>query len=366
MILAHSSSKLLFRTTSFAMLPVAKRLTPLFTQQKLAPFLFRRLASNATGSTDFQQTQSVGGDVNNIKSETNRLEKTLTKFWDKVETRFNEETNGYEVCLDSKPLKTPLGNTLSIPANKKQLSYLIGHEWDHLVDLKIKPNTLPLTSMASRATDLEIVFGAKEIDQDLVTKIGDLQDVKYNILRYLDTDTCLIFATLDEYEGRLRSKQEELYRPLIAEFESFFTEFGRAQKLLPSEDHKVVLEFLDCETDGIRGNTQSITTQNIVLLWLDSLPLYDLVALEKAILSSKSFLCGASVIRSNAQGPRELYQINKATEADYFHKSVEEIVEMGNLETIFQTQEWGEVEDTHDVDNADWLRNLSSAALVCR
>ena len=25
----------------------------------------------------------------------------------------------------------------------------------------------------------------------------------------------------------------------------------------------------------------------------------------------------------------------------------------------------GEVEDTHDVDKHDWLRNLASAALVC-
>lgn len=365
LILAHSIIKL-FGTTSFIMIPVVRRFTPLLTQQKFTPFAFRRFASSATSGIDLQQSQPIGGDVNNVKSETNRLEKTLTKFWEKVETRFNQETNGYEVCLDSKPLKTPLGNVLSIPANKKQLSYLIGHEWDNLVDLKIKPNTLPLTSMASRATDLEIVFGAEEVDADLVTKIGDLQDVKINILRYLDTDTCLIFTTLGEYEGRLRSKQEELYRPLIAEFESFFTEFGRGQNLLPSEDHKVVLEFLDCETDGLRGNSQTITTQNIVLLWLDNLPIYDLVALEKAILSSKSFLCGASVVRSNAKGPRELYQVNKATEGDYFHKTVEEIVEMGNLETIFQTLEWGEVEDSHDVDNADWLRNLSSAALVCR
>lgn len=367
LILAHPDHRdIHLRITSSDMFQILRKFTPLLTQQKLTHLGLRRLASNAAGSIDLQQSQSVGGDVNNIKSETNRLEKTLTKFWDNVETRYNQENNGYEVCLDGKALKTPLGNVLSIPGNKKQLSFLIGHEWDTLVDLKIKPDTLPLTSMASRATDLEIVFGAKEIDQDLVTKIGDLSDVKYNILRYLDTDTCLIFTTLDEYEGRLRSKQEELYRPLIAEFESFFTEFGRSQNLLPSEDHKVSLEFLDCETDGIRGNSQSITTQNIVLLWLNSLPIYDLVALEKAILSSKSFLCGASVIRSNAQGPRELYQVNKESEADFFHKTVEEIVEMGNLETIFQTQEWGEVEDTHDVDNADWLRNLSSAALVCR
>lgn len=328
-----------------------------------------RFATKAPVNDFFKSAQTVGGDVNNVKSETNRLEKTLTKFWNKAGARYNDESGHYEVCLDEKPLKTPLGNRLALPADKKQLAYLIGHEWDNLIDLKIKPNTLPLTSMASRATDLAVVHGAAEVDKNLVTKVGDLQDIKYDILRYLDTDTCLIFTVLEEYEGKLREKQEELYRPLIAEYEDYFTEFARKNNLLPDPEYKVKLEYLDCETDGLRGNRQSLTTQNIVLLWLDQLPIYDLVALEKAILSSKSFLCGASILRSNVADTAkqaEFYQLNKGGEASYFKKSVEELVEMGNLETIFQTGEWGEVEDTHDVDNADWLRNLSSCALVCR
>lgn len=320
-----------------------------------------RLASNSAPKS------TVGGDTN-TKSETNRLEKTLTKFWDEASAKQNA-SGEYEVCLDEKPLRTPLGNKLALPANKKQLAHLIGHEWDSLEDLKIKPNTLPLTSMASRAVDLQKVHEAPEVDQDMVAKIGDLQDIKYNMLSYLDTDTCLIFATLDEYSGALRKRQEELYRPLMEEFEDFFTVFAKQHNLLPSPDFRVKLEYLDCETDGIRGNSQSLTTQNIVLKWLDLLPVFDLVALEKAILSSKSFLCGWIVLRSNcvdAVKNRELYQLNKESEADYYIKSIEEVVELGNLETIFQTQEWGQVEDTHDVDNADWLRSLASVALVCR
>lgn len=329
-----------------------------------------RFATKAAVNDFFAKSGlAIGGDVNNVKSETNRLEKTLSKFWDKAAPKYNNETGEYDVCLDDKPLRTPLGNRLSIPSEKKQLAYLIGHEWDTLVDLKIKPNTLPLTSMASRATDLAIVHGAETVDANLITKVGDLQDIKIDMLRYLDTDTCLIFTTLDEYEGKLRQRQEELYRPLIAEYEDYFTEYARRNNLLPEPDYKVKLEYLDCETDGLRGNRQSLTTQNIVLLWLDKLPMYDLVALEKAILSSKSFLCAMSVLRTNVSDKTrqaELYQLNKNSEADYYKKNVEELVEMGNLETIFQTREWGEVEDTHDVDNADWLRNLLACALVCR
>ncbi|KAM9919127.1 hypothetical protein OXX59_008162 [Metschnikowia pulcherrima] len=328
-----------------------------------------RLGYATSASSAFPSPQTpVGGDTNNVKSETNRLEKTLSKFWNDVSARHIPEKSAYEICLDDKPLKTPLGNRLAIPEQKRQLAHLVSHEWDSLADLKIKPNSLPLTSMVSRAVDLDHVHNAESVDLNLVSKIGDLQDIKLNMLRYLDTDTCLIFTTHDDNEGRLRQRQDELYLPLISEYESFFTAFAVKNGLLaPTESVK--LQFLDCETDGLRGNTQSIATQTIVLKWLDQLPIYDLVALEKAILSSKSFLCGATVLRSNATDPRtvpDLYQVNKTAPDLYFRKSVDEIVELGNLETIFQTAEWGEVEDTHDVDKADWLRNLSSAALVCR
>lgn len=309
-------------------------------------------------------TQPAGGNITNAKTETNRLEKTMSRFWNKVNTQLNEETGKYEILLDDKPLKTPLGNRLGVPANKRTLAHLIGHEWDSLLDLRIKPSSLPLTSIVSRAVDLHAVHSAAAVDQDLVAKIGDLDDIKINMLRYLDTDTCLIFTTLDEYEGALRKRQDELYLPLKSEYEEFFTAWGQKRTLLPSESYKVTLQSLDCETDGLRGNSQSITTQNVVLDWLNHLPIYDLVALEKAILSAKSFLCGATILRSNANDAA-LYQVNKASTDAFFKKSVEEVVELGNLETIFQTGEWGEVEDTHDVDKADWLRNLSSCALVC-
>lgn len=306
----------------------------------------------------------------NIPTETNRLAKTLTKFWETVDTTFNEATNEYDVKLDGKILKTPLGFPLSLPSSKKQLAYLVGHEWANLPDLKIKTNSLPLTSIAARSIDLININRQDNPQPDLIAKVGKLDDIKYNLLRYLDTDTCLIFTTLEEYEGKLRKRQDELYLPLISEFELFFTAYAqkKADKLLPSPDHKVELNFLDCETDGLRGNQQSITTQNIVLDWLHQLPVYDLVALERAVLTSKSFLCGASLLRSHSGDSAllpTLYQVNKASPQDYFHKSIDEITEMGNLESIYQTQEWGEVEDTHDVDNADWSRNLSSAAILC-
>lgn len=316
----------------------------------------------------YSRSQPIGGNINNVKSETNRLEKTLERFWNKADAEFCEKTGKWLVRLDGKPIKTPLGHKLALPKEKEQLALLVAHEWDSLTDMKIKPNTLPLTSMASRAVDLETVFSTETPDKELVTKIGDVTDVKHDLLRYLDTDTCLIFATEEEYEGKLRRRQKELYEPLIEEYNSFFTEFARKNNILPAADHKVQLQVLDCETDGIRGNSQRPEDRAIVLAWLDQLPFFDLVALEKAILTSKSFLCGVSVLRSNSTDSdllKAIYQHNKASEQEHFFKDVEQIQELGNLETIFQTGEWGEVEDTHDVDQAEWTRSLSAAALVC-
>lgn len=339
--------------------------------RRATPMLLKSSAVAGTrlfsASTRFRATLTpVGPEVaieSNVKSETNRLEKTLLRFWEKVDAKYNDATNSYEVQLDGKTLKTPLGYKLAVPATKKQLAHLIAHEWANVPELKIKHGSLPLTSLASRAIDLQ---NTNEGDSDAIAKVGRLEDIRLNLLKYLDTDTCLIFTTLDEYEGKLRARQDELYLPLIKEYEDFFTKYAHDRKLLP-QDMKVELNSLDCETDGLRGNEQSITTQNVVLHWLELLPIYDLVALEKATLASKSFLCGASVLRASCSDlniMQKLYQVNKTTKDDYFIKSIDEIVELGNLETIFQTEQWGEVEDTHDVDKVEWLRSLTSAALV--
>jgi ATP synthase mitochondrial F1 complex assembly factor 2 len=53
---------------------------------------------------------------------------------------------GYlEVTLDGRPLKTPSGNKLRLPPQKKMLATLIANEWD-IQETILKPHTLPLVS----------------------------------------------------------------------------------------------------------------------------------------------------------------------------------------------------------------------------
>ncbi|KAI5953306.1 ATP12 [Candida jiufengensis] len=302
----------------------------------------------------------------NTQSETNRLAKTGKRFWDKGNVLYNESTNKYEVQLDGKTLRTPLGLPLILPPTKKQLAYLISHEWTNLQSTSVKSSALPLTELAARAIDLESAHKIDENENEKVKEIIAIDDLKMGLLKYLDTDTCLIFAGIKDCDGLLRQRQDQLYLPLIKEYNEFFTNFGHQQNLLKN-DEKIELNFLDCEKDGLRGNKQSLKTKEVVMNWLNKIDIFELIALEKTVLTTKSFLCGTSILRSNVSDPQRMqtvFQVNKNTQDKFWYKSVEEIIELGNLETIIQTSRWGEVEDTHDVEQKEWLRSLAGAALV--
>ena len=61
-------------------------------------------------------------------------------------------SQGYlEVTLDGRPLKTPSGNKLRLPPQKKILATLIANEWD-IQETILKPHALPLVRFSSCAT----------------------------------------------------------------------------------------------------------------------------------------------------------------------------------------------------------------------
>lgn len=277
----------------------------------------------------------------NQKTETNKLEKTLAKFWEKVSVTKTDDSH-YVIQLDSKTIKTPLGFEMKIPDQKKSLAYLLANEWKSLPSLQVKPFQVPLTSLTARCIDLEQAQHTDDVE--IKTKVGDLSTIKSLLQRYLDTDTMLVFAPLEDCDGELRKEQEKCYRPLIKQMEDFFTKFA-------DDGKQVVFTYLDCEKDGLLGNTQTEHTKKAVFNYLDSLSTWDLAALEKAVLVSKSFIAGVTVLRN-------------ADYNDDFNITIEELARLTTLETVLQTARWGEVEDTHDVDKVDIKRNLASAAIV--
>ncbi|KAI3624046.1 ATP12 [Malassezia furfur] len=80
----------------------------------------------------------------------------------------------FTVLLDKRPLRTPGGNKLAVPADHPMLACLIAEEWDTQTQV-LKPHSLPLTSLMARAIDgLSTDKGHKEVEQYL--------------MRYFDTD----------------------------------------------------------------------------------------------------------------------------------------------------------------------------------
>ncbi|KAK9239378.1 hypothetical protein V1525DRAFT_373006 [Lipomyces kononenkoae] len=246
------------------------------------------------------------------------FKRPIKRFWEKANIKTTEE--GYQINLDVRPIRTSSGHPLVVPHNKTALAHLIVQEWATLPSLQIKPHSLPLTSLAARAID--------------ITKSEDPEATKESIvnalLPYLDTDTMLIFAPSEEYNGALRKAQEDIYRPMISWAEEQV--FGGAK-----------LSFSDGDK-GLTGNMQSESIKGEAAAWANSLDVWQLTAFERTVLAGKSFLGGIKLVN------RQI--------------STSELADAVTLEVLYQMKRWGEVEDSHDVDWADIRRQIASAAVL--
>ncbi|KAG5354829.1 Protein atp12 [Yarrowia sp. B02] len=241
--------------------------------------------------------------------------KGLKRFWEELDVE--EVPEGVTVTLGGKSLRTMGQHDLVLPLSKKPLAHLLKHEWAVLPSLKLKNHSVPLTSLCSRAIDIAKSPAVKE---------AAVKD----IMPYIDTDALLIFEPSESYQGRLRAAQEADFRPVIAEAEKFFG---------------VNLNSMDSDK-GLLGNRQTPEDKEKVRQWALSLSPWQLAALERATLTSKSFICGAFLI-SGKLTPTQ-------------------VAELVGLETKFQVERWGEVEDTHDVDFCDIRRHLASCSLLAK
>ena len=104
---------------------------------------------------------------------------SLKRFWSTVGIMQQPDTT-YWITLDGRPLRTPSGARLAVPADRKILALLIANEWENQKEA-LKAPGLPMTSLASRA--LDGFMGA----EGEATREGVLTE----LFRYLDTDTTL-------------------------------------------------------------------------------------------------------------------------------------------------------------------------------
>lgn len=233
-----------------------------------------------------------------------------------------------------------------MPSSKHQLASAIALEWDLLLSAQqaLKTHYIPMTSLAARALDIETA--------DAEGKTSVRNEILKIMMQYLGTDTLLCWAPAKVMndslrDGKtLRQLQMETATPIIAHLTTH---------IWPGVEIKPILE-----PDSILPVEQTEQTQQIIRGWLAGLPAFELAGLERAVLASKSLLVGVRLIHDWS----EAFAQSRKAIASTTRFGIEEAADASSLEVRWQTGQWGEVEDTHDVEKEDMKRQLGSAVIL--
>lgn len=265
------------------------------------------------------------------------------RFWKDVSVK--ETDGGLQVFLDHRPVRMPNKQILTVPASKPQLAAAIALEWDLLMSAQqaLKNDYIPMTSLAARAIDIEAA--------DKAGQSNIRNDILAYFMRVLATDTLLCWApekvindTLQDGKT-LRQIQEEVATDIIAYLQTH---------VFPGIEIKPTLD-----PNSIIPVEQPKMTQEVIRGWCAGLPAYELAGLERAVLASKSLLVSARLVHEWSE---VFAQSRSAAEGSRF--GINEAAEASSLEVKWQTVQWGEVEDTHDVQREDLRRQLGSAIVL--
>ena len=298
--------------------------------------------------------------------------------------------------LDSRPLKTPQKQLLTLPKRKAHLAQLIAHEWNLLTTAAqaTRAYLLPITSLASRVIDLPHTGNYEKARKDMVDMC----------MKYLDTDTLLCLHPppnmymMSEHVGEDRGNGENTLR-------------GRQLKVLADtltwvEENVfpgIVVHPLDTAQGFLATTPQPQVTKERIRKWIEERDDWELVGLERCVVSAKSLLVGVRLVAGwgglhdkpiSSTTPKEEREegvdretsgisqmkdtalrnrgTNTELSSDAEEKKrvragekeetwgIEEAAQAATLEVSWQTGQWGEVEDTHDVEKEDVRRGLGA------
>ncbi|KAI1109429.1 hypothetical protein F5Y14DRAFT_27008 [Nemania sp. NC0429] len=292
------------------------------------------------------------------------------RFWKHVHVR--EVDGALEVHMDARPLRRPTHKDKEIvrlPTSKPLLAAALALEWDQLVSAQqaTRQHLIPLTSLVCRALDIA--------DDDAGRDVGARTDgegegegeekaaneslrtgIARTLMRYLDTDSLLCWAPPPRHghdapdaEGNtLRALQKKASEEVLAYL---------GARVWPG----VVIEpVLDSESIMPRG--QRPETRQVIEGWIAGLSPWELAGLERAVLAGKGLLGAVRLIVEWSEGFVGVGRESGEGEGRPF--GVEEAAKIASIEVDWQIGNWGEVEDTHDVEKEDLRRQLGSAVLL--
>ncbi|RYP80576.1 hypothetical protein DL770_006178 [Monosporascus sp. CRB-9-2] len=309
---------------------------------------------------------SNSGDKRNTKTPLLRK-----RFWKDVHVR--EVDGAWEVHLDARPLRHPATKrVVRLPLSKHMLAGALALEWDLLVSAQqaTRQHLIPLTSLVCRAIDIREDDEAREgIDNSNSSSSssnnvseGIRRSIVRTVLRYLDTDSLLCWAPppqrgTDDLDGpSLRDAQRSAAERVVGFL---------GARVWPGVE---IEPALDGESILPRGQRPS--TRQVIEGWVSGLDAWELAGLERAVLGGKSLLGAVRLLVEWSEGDVGVgVGAGMAAETgDGGEKEkkfgVEEAARLASIEVDWQTRQWGEVEDTHDVEREDLRRQLGSVVLL--
>ncbi|KAK6521091.1 ATP synthase complex assembly protein atp12 [Arthrobotrys conoides] len=281
------------------------------------------------------------------------------RFWEDVHLKVVD--GRYQILLDTRSIKTSAKNDVSVPVNKPLLAYALQVEWATMRNSKeaLKSHFIPLTSLASRAIDLEVAerdaTAVENLEATAEGGEGEEVDIRSTreqitdfVMGYLDTDTVLMISPTRG--GHLAAPGEKQLRDRQLEVAHDIVEWAQENITVPKGEDK--LDFVLSDGDhGILPSSQSDRTKQILRNMISKFSAWELVGLECAVILSKSLLVGLRLVMENKKTADIKWDVEDAAKAC-------------NLETDFQVEQWGLVEDTHDVGHADLRRGLGAVVLL--
>lgn len=258
-------------------------------------------------------------------------------------------TGALQVHLDARPLRHPTTKEIvRIPTSKTTLATAIALEWDLLTSAQqaTKQHLIPLTSLVCRAIDIAADDASGTAEKDKIRTL-----ITSQVLRYLDTDSLLCWAPpAGEFDPRndagesLRDVQKKAAEATVA---FLTTHVWPGITIVPVLDGDSI--FPAKQAEGVREVVQG---------WVMGLDAWEIAGLERAVLAGKSLIAAARVVAEWSEGP---VGVDVPLESRF---GTEEAATATSLEVDWQSNHWGEVEDTHDVNREDVRRQLGSVVLL--
>ncbi|KAJ2808018.1 ATP synthase mitochondrial F1 complex assembly factor 2 [Coemansia guatemalensis] len=228
----------------------------------------------------------------------------IRRFWRDVSV--GERDGDYVVLLDKRPIKTPDGKLMRIPQGQRVLAWLVAGEWESQKEI-LGAHSLLLTSLVSRSID-----GLSDANMRA--------DVINKLLNYFRTDSVCLN---DTHPRALVDLQQKYYSPII--------DWARSTYDID----------VQTTTNIFALHQQNVSIERLREVASEFSPL-KLAALERAVMSAKSFLIGLALVQQ--------------------HITVEDAAMAAQAEANSQTQLWGELENAHDLDNAAMRQVLGASA----